>query len=66
MTAAFDELVLRKRAKVQAVARRLVGSDEDAKDVAQLAFIRVWERGLDEHRIGPLDVSGMSTAGIEP
>ncbi len=41
--AAFDELVVRKMAKVVSVARRILGDEEDAKDIAQLAFIRVWE-----------------------
>ena len=45
---AFDDLVLRKRAKIMAVARRLVGDSEDAKDLAQLAFIRVWEK-IDQY-----------------
>jgi len=41
--AAFDELVLRKFSKVVSVARRILGDEEDAKDIAQLSFIRVWE-----------------------
>lgn len=41
--AAFDELVTRKMTQVVAVARRILGDAEDARDIAQLAFIRVWE-----------------------
>ena len=40
---AFDDLVRRKLPKVVSVARRILGNEEDARDVAQLAFIRVWE-----------------------
>lgn len=40
---AFDELVVRKMTKVVAVARRILGDEEDARDIAQLSFIRVWE-----------------------
>jgi len=42
-SSAFDQIVRRKMAKVVAVARRILGDEEDAKDIAQLTFIRVWE-----------------------
>src|SRR6266545_4087850 len=41
---AFEVLVLRKTPAVVSVARRIVGNVEDARDVAQMAFLRVWER----------------------
>lgn len=41
---AFEALVLRKTPAVVAVARRIVGNLEDARDVAQMAFLRVWEQ----------------------
>ena len=42
--AAFEELVLRKRDRAFRLARRVVGQDEDARDVVQLAFLRVWRK----------------------
>jgi len=39
---AFELLVERKRARAYRLARYIVGQDEDAEDVVQLAFIRVW------------------------
>jgi RNA polymerase sigma-70 factor (ECF subfamily) len=41
---AFEALVTRKTAAVVSVARRIVGDGEDARDVAQLVFLRVWEQ----------------------
>ena len=41
---AFEALVLRKTPAVISVARRVVGNAEDARDVAQLVFLRVWEQ----------------------
>ncbi len=41
--AAFETLVTRKTAAVVSVARRVVGDAEDARDVAQMVFVRVWE-----------------------
>jgi RNA polymerase sigma-70 factor (ECF subfamily) len=41
---AFEALVLRKTPAVVSVARRIVGNAEDARDVAQMAFLRVWEQ----------------------
>lgn len=40
----FEALVVRKTAAVVSVARRIVGDGEDARDVAQLVFLRVWEQ----------------------
>ena len=42
-TAAFNELVARYREKVYWVARRMMGSHEDADDVVQEVFVRVYE-----------------------
>ena len=42
--AAFEDLVLRKRDRAFRLARRVVGQDEDARDVVQLAFLRVWRK----------------------
>jgi RNA polymerase sigma-70 factor, ECF subfamily len=41
---AFEVLVTRKTPAVVSVARRIVGDAEDARDVAQLVFLRVWEQ----------------------
>jgi RNA polymerase sigma-70 factor (ECF subfamily) len=41
---AFEALVLRKTPAVISVARRILGNAEDARDVAQMAFLRVWEQ----------------------
>jgi RNA polymerase sigma-70 factor (ECF subfamily) len=41
--AAFEALVTRKTPVVVAVARRVLGNAEDARDVAQMVFVRVWE-----------------------
>ena len=40
---AFAELVARRTPGVLAFLRRLLGDAEDARDVAQLTFVRVWE-----------------------
>jgi RNA polymerase sigma-70 factor, ECF subfamily len=40
----FEALVVRKTPAVVSVARRVVGDGEDARDVAQLVFLRVWEQ----------------------
>jgi RNA polymerase sigma-70 factor, ECF subfamily len=47
-TIAFEVLVVRKTPAVVAVARRIVGDREDARDVAQMVFLRVWEQ-LDRY-----------------
>jgi RNA polymerase sigma-70 factor (ECF subfamily) len=41
---AFEALVARKTPAVLSVARRIVGDREDAKDIAQMVFLRVWEQ----------------------
>ena len=41
---AFETLVARKTPVVIAIARRIVGDGEDARDVAQMVFLRVWEQ----------------------
>ncbi len=41
---AFENLVARKTPAVVSVARRIVGDAEDARDVAQMVFLRVWEQ----------------------
>src|SRR5436190_16916010 len=41
---AFEALVVRKTPAVLSVARRIVPNAEDARDVAQMVFIRVWEQ----------------------
>lgn len=40
--AAFAELVALKRERVFRIAINIVGTEEDAKDIAQLAFVRLW------------------------
>lgn len=42
-TAAFEQLVRRKTTKVYALCYRILNNSEDAKDVAQLVFIKLWE-----------------------
>ncbi|MGH9457912.1 MAG: RNA polymerase sigma factor [Thermoanaerobaculia bacterium] len=39
----FETLVRRKTPKVYGICYRVLGNQEDAKDVAQLAFVRIWE-----------------------
>jgi RNA polymerase sigma-70 factor (ECF subfamily) len=39
---AFAELVQLKREKVFRIAFNIVGDEDDAKDIAQLAFVRMW------------------------
>jgi RNA polymerase sigma-70 factor (ECF subfamily) len=39
---AFETLVTRKTSAVVSLARRIVGNTEDARDVAQMVFLRVW------------------------
>ncbi len=39
---AFETLVTRKTAAVVSLARRIVGNGEDARDVAQMVFLRIW------------------------
>lgn len=41
---AFEALVLRKTPAVVSLARRVLGDAEDARDVAQMVFVRVWEQ----------------------
>ncbi len=40
----FEALVVRKTPAVVSVARRIVSDPEDARDVAQMVFLRVWEQ----------------------
>ena len=42
-TEAFETLVRRKTTKVYALCYRVIGNSEDAKDIAQLVFIKLWE-----------------------
>jgi RNA polymerase sigma-70 factor, ECF subfamily len=46
--AAFEELVRRKTPRVYAHSLRMTGNTEDARDIAQLVFIRLWEK-LDRY-----------------
>jgi len=39
----FETLVSRKTSAVVSLARRIVGNTEDARDVAQMVFLRVWK-----------------------
>ena len=41
--AAFEELVGRKTKSLLALAFRMLGDREEAKDIVQLTFLRVWE-----------------------
>jgi len=40
---AFESLVRRKTSKVYAVCYRVIGNAEDAKDISQLVFVKLWE-----------------------
>ncbi len=40
---AFEQLVRRKTSKVYAVCYRIIGNAEDAKDISQLVFLKLWE-----------------------
>jgi RNA polymerase sigma-70 factor (ECF subfamily) len=42
-TEAFELLVRRKTSKVYALCYRMIGNAEDAKDISQLVFIKLWE-----------------------
>ena len=48
---ALELLIQRKSAAAFRMARHVVGDDDDAKDVVQLAFIRVW-RKISQYREG--------------
>ena len=39
----FETLVCRKTPALVSLARRIVGNVEDARDVAQMVFLRVWK-----------------------
>lgn len=42
-SSAFEELVLLKRSRVVRIAYRITGDLEDARDVAQWVFVRLWK-----------------------
>ena len=42
-TDAFELLVRRKTSKVYALCYRIIGNAEDAKDISQLVFLKLWE-----------------------
>lgn len=42
-TASFEVLVRRKTSKVYGLCYRVIGNAEDAKDIAQLVFLKLWE-----------------------
>lgn len=53
---AFEELISLKREKVFRVALNIVGDEDDAKDIAQLAFVRFWQAigsFRESHRFDP-------------
>ncbi|HYM59604.1 MAG TPA: RNA polymerase sigma factor [Thermoanaerobaculia bacterium] len=45
---AFEQLVRRKTSKVYGLCYRIIGNAEDAKDISQLVFIKLWEN-LDKY-----------------
>src|SRR5438445_5183374 len=45
---AFEQLVRRKTSKVYSLCYRIIGNAEDAKDISQLVFIKLWEN-LDKY-----------------
>ncbi len=44
---AFDELIRRKTAPLLRVAHRITRDREEARDIVQVVFLRVWERRQD-------------------
>src|SRR5688572_27856967 len=40
---AFEQLVRRKTSKVYSLCYRIIGNAEDAKDISQLVFLKLWE-----------------------
>lgn len=42
-TDAFEQLVRRKTSKVYSLCYRIIGNAEDAKDISQLVFLKLWE-----------------------
>ena len=48
---AFERLVVARRGQVFRIARQIVGEDEEAKDVAQMGFVRLWQT-LPRYREG--------------
>jgi RNA polymerase sigma-70 factor (ECF subfamily) len=40
---ALDELIVRKSAGLMGVATRMLGDPEEARDIVQITFVRVWE-----------------------
>lgn len=47
-TDAFETLVRRKTSKVYALCYRVIGNAEDARDISQLVFLKLWEN-LDKY-----------------
>ena len=47
-SSAFEELVRRKTGKVYGLCYRVIGNAEDANDISQLVFIKLWEN-LDKY-----------------
>jgi len=45
---AFETLVRRKTSKVYGLCYRVIGNGEDAKDISQLVFLKLWEN-LDKY-----------------
>ena len=53
--AAFAELVALKRQKVFRIAFNIVGQEDDAKDISQLAFVRLWRSIASFEEAGRFD-----------
>lgn len=47
-SAAFEQLVRRKTSKVYSLCYRVIGNAEDARDISQLVFLKLWEN-LDRY-----------------
>lgn len=50
-TTAFEEIVRRKTGKVYGLCYRIAGNAEDAKDISQLVFVKLWEN-LEKYDAG--------------
>lgn len=44
---ALDELIVRKSPGLMGVATRMLGDPEEARDIVQITFVRVWEHRLE-------------------
>jgi RNA polymerase sigma-70 factor (ECF subfamily) len=46
---AFETLVRRKTSKVYGLCYRVIGNGEDAKDISQLVFLKLWDNAVNSN-----------------